>query len=109
MSSNAIIDFNSRELTFEAFEGIFKLDKTFVGTSNYLGLAYFWAYEYRHYLRDCTMAKRRKVHKKFMQADLELHGESEKHLDIIETVLDGVTLASGFTVKKRERKEKINI
>lgn len=103
MSSNAIIDFNSRELTFEAFEGIFKLDKTFVGTENYLGLAYFWAMEYKHYLRDCSMAKRRKIHKKWLQAGLDLTGISKHHLSIIETVLDGVTLPTGFTVKKRKK------
>ena len=45
MTSKAIIDFNSRELTFEAYEGILKLDKTFVGTDSYLGVEYFWAYE----------------------------------------------------------------
>jgi len=100
MASNAIIDFDSREITFEAFEGIFKLDKTFVGTGNYLGLAYFWAHEYRHYLRDCTMAKRRKVHKKWLQAGLDLTGISDQHLSIIEHVLDGVTLPTGITVRK---------
>lgn len=100
MASNAIIDFNSSYLTVDAFNAIFKLDKTFVGTGNYLGLAYFWAYEYRHYLRDCSMAKRRKVHKKWLQAGLELHGESDEHLSIIKTVLDGVTLPTGITVKK---------
>ena len=102
MASNSIMDFNSEVVTFEASQAIRQLDETFVGTDSYLGLAYFWAYEYRHYMRDCTMAKRRKVHKKFMQAGLELDGESEEHLDIIETVLDGVTLASGHTVKREE-------
>ena len=43
MASTAIIDFDSREITFEAFDKIFELDKTFVGSENYLGLAYFWA------------------------------------------------------------------
>lgn len=100
MASTATIDFDSREITFEAFEGIFKLDKTFVGTGNYLGLAYFWAYEYRHYLRDCTMAKRRKVHKKWLQSGLDLEGISDKHLSIIKHVLDGVTLPTGITVRK---------
>ena len=87
MSSNAIIDFNSREVTFEAFEGISKLDKTFVGTEKYLGLAYFWAMEYKHYLRDCIMAKRRKIHKKWLQAGLDLTGISKHHLNIIEQEL----------------------
>ena len=100
MASNTTIDFNSRHMTVDAFNGIFKLDKTFVGSENYLGLAYFWAHEYRHYLRDCTMAKRRKVHKKWLQAGLDLTGISENHLSIIKHVLDGVTLPTGITVRK---------
>jgi len=100
MAGTATIDFDSREITFEAFDKIFKLDKTFVGTENYLGLAYFWAYGYRHYLRDCTMAKRRKIHKKWLQAGLNLEGISDQHLNIIKTVLDGVTLPTGITVEK---------
>ena len=100
MASTAIIDFDSREITFEAFEGILRLDKTFVGTANYLGLAYFWAYGYRHYFRDCSMAKRRKLHKKWLQAGLDLTGISDQHLNIIKTVLDGVTLPTGITVKQ---------
>ena len=100
MASTATIDFNSSYVTVDAFNAIFKLDKTFIGTRNYLGLAYFWAHEYRHYLRDCTMAKRRTVHKKWLQSGLDLEGISDKHLSIIKTVLDGVTLPTGITVKK---------
>jgi len=100
MASTAIIDFDSREITFEAFDKIFKLDKTFVGSENYLGLAYFWAMEYKHYLRDCSMAKRRKIHKKWLQSGLDLTGISDQHLNIIKTVLDGVTLPTGITVEK---------
>lgn len=87
MASTATIDFNSSYVTVDAFNAIFKLDKAFVGTDSYLGLAYFWAYEYRHYLRDCTMAKRRKVHKKWLQAGLDLEGVSDKHLSIIKYTL----------------------
>lgn len=102
MTSTATIDFNSSYVTVDAFNAIFKLDKTFVGTGNYLGLAYFWAHEYRHYLRDCTMAKRRTVHKKWLQAGLELEGISDKHLSIIKHVLDGVTLPTGIIVKRED-------
>ena len=102
MTSTATIDFNSSYVTVDAFNAIFKLDKTFVGTGNYLGLAYFWAHEYRHYLRDCTMAKRRTVHKKWLQAGLYLEGISDKHLSIIKHVLDGVTLPTGIIVKRED-------
>ena len=101
MTSNAIIDLNSREISFEAYDALNNLDKTFIGTESYLGIAYFWNYEYRHYLRDCTMAKRRKIHKLFIKAGLPVDGESPLHKLVIENALHGVTLASGFTVGRQ--------
>ena len=38
----------------DQFEAIQKLDKSYVGTSNYMGLAYFWDHEVKHCLRDAT-------------------------------------------------------
>ena len=98
MSSNYKIDLNS--ITFDAYVEIDKLDKSFVGTASYLGLAYFWHMEYKHYLRDCTIAKRRKIHKKWLDAGLDLVGVSDRHLSIVIDVLDGVTLNSGCKVTK---------
>lgn len=59
------------------------LDKSFIGTPDYMGHAYFWAYEYRHYLRDSSRYRRRLVHKHLMAAGLEPGGESPAHAAII--------------------------
>lgn len=87
---------NLNAVTFKCFEKLYWLDKTFVGTPEYLGLAYFWAYEYRHYLRDCTMAQRKRIHKLWLKHNLDLEGVSDEHLLLIGKVLDGKRLSSGF-------------
>ncbi len=50
----------------DQFEAIQKLDKSYVGTSNYMGLAYFWDHEVKHWLRDATPFQRVKIHKLFI-------------------------------------------
>ena len=50
----------------QQFEAIQKLDQSFVGTKNYMGLAYFWDHEIKHWLRDATPYQRVKAHKLFM-------------------------------------------
>lgn len=74
---------NLNTLSWEAYRAISELDKSWVGTKNYIGLDYFWAYEYRHYLRNCTVASRKKVHQKMLEAGLKLDEESDEHLKII--------------------------
>ena len=61
------------------------LDKTFVGTEDYMGMGYFWNYEYRHYMRDMSYAKRRRVHKKLLAAGLDVRHVSARHESIILT------------------------
>lgn len=63
------------------------LDITYVGTENYMGLAYFWNYEYRHYLRNASNKERQEIHSKWIENGLELMGISEKHLEIIRQVM----------------------
>jgi hypothetical protein len=69
-----------------AYIEVLELDKTFVGTNKYMGLAYFWAHEYRHYLRDTTDANRRRVHSEFLTGGMELNGVSSHHESIIEFI-----------------------
>lgn len=49
-----------------SFEQLDKLDKSFVGTNDYMGLAYFWDHEVKWWLREATAYQRVKVHKLFM-------------------------------------------
>jgi hypothetical protein len=67
-------------------EATYECDKAAIGTSAYEGRAYFWAYEYRHYLRDATRAQRIAVHAALLAARLPLDGESQRHLEIIESI-----------------------
>jgi len=70
-------------LTDEAWLAMVNLDRTFIGTVNYMGAVYFWNYEYRHYLRDATFTERVKVHSAFLAAGLAVNGDSPAHEAII--------------------------
>ena len=55
------MNINLNTISNAAFSKMYELDKQFVGTENYMGLAYYWNYEYRHYLRDAKPYIKRKV------------------------------------------------
>ena len=55
-------------MTWEATEALLQLDRTFINTPNYLGVQYFWAYKYRHYLRDVSSSVRRRWAMQFIDA-----------------------------------------
>jgi len=50
----------------DQYNAIEKIDKSFVGTKHYMGLAYFWDHEVKHWLRNATKYQRVKVHKLFI-------------------------------------------
>tara|TARA_R110001599_G_scaffold265186_1_gene465909 strand:+ start:784 stop:1035 length:252 start_codon:yes stop_codon:yes gene_type:complete len=77
---------NTNHLSIEATKKLLNLDKSFFGTNDYMGFSYFWSYEYRHYLRDVSYAKRRRVHKELLKSGLAVNGESLKHLQIIRNI-----------------------
>jgi hypothetical protein len=62
-------------------------DETKIGTAAYQGHAYFWAYEYRHLLRDVTPVRRRAVHSALLHNGLSVDGESPDHEAVITTAL----------------------
>ena len=77
-----------------------RIDHAAIGTDQYRGLAYFWAYEYRYQLRDIgpwearlispqkyngiLWKMRRRVHADFLAFDLRLGGVSTQHRQIID-------------------------
>lgn len=73
--------------TIEAIHELMQLDEKFIGTTNYLGIRYFWHYDYRHYLRDATYIQRQKVHNAFLKAGLKLNESSNAHLSIINKII----------------------
>ena len=89
---------NLNATTIEAMSAVMDLDRSFVGTPNYMGVAYFWSYSYRHYLRDASIAMRRRIHNKMLDCGLEVNGESEMHSQIIFRYLNGKTLDGGHVV-----------
>lgn len=78
---------NINALTNDAIDGLHALDKTFIGTKNYMGIAWFWNNEYKHYLRgdvkEITYLTRRRVHNAMLRAGLDVEGESEQHRAIV--------------------------
>jgi len=77
---------NTNTLSMEAYCAIRKLDDSFVGTHKYIGIAWFWNYEYRHSLRGASYYRRRLVHKALLADGLNLGGKSEEHRCIIERI-----------------------
>ena len=75
---------NLETATHEATQAIYKLDKTFVGTENYLGVASFWNYEYRYPMRSASVATCKAVHAKMLAAGLEVDDCTPAHDEIIE-------------------------
>ena len=62
-----------------------ELDRSFIGTQDYMGAAYFWNHEYRHYLRDASPYRRKLVHNAFLKAGLaaDIHGNTPTHTAIV--------------------------
>ena len=79
---------NTEMLTMKATTGLLALDKTFIGTEDYMGMAYFRHYEYRHYLRPMSYAVNRRVHRALLAAGLEVSEASPAHEAIILTTFD---------------------
>jgi hypothetical protein len=77
------MNINLNTISNAAFTKMYELDKQFVGTENYMGLAYYWNYEYRHYLRDAKPYIRMKVHNSFLIENLPIADATEKHFQII--------------------------
>ncbi len=73
-------------------------DEARVGTADYRGHAYFWAYEYRHYMRGffqtfgaterqvgvILQQMRRSVHRDFLRLGLDLAEATDTHETIIQ-------------------------
>ena len=78
------MNLNTNLLTMDATTALINLDKTLIGTADYMGVAYFWNYTYRHYLRDTSYTVRRRVHAALLAAGLDVDGESPAHLAVIE-------------------------
>jgi hypothetical protein len=94
----SIGSFDLGATTFEAHHYLRELDKIFIGTPNYMGIAWFWGHcGVKHYLRDASPIKRRKVHRKWVEAGLDLRGESDEHYRILDEVFGETKQTDGRT------------
>ena len=77
----------------KATMALLELDKSFVGSKDYLGLAYFWAHEFKHYLRDATISQRKRIHHAWLDNSLSFEAgidpgiDTSEHWKIISKVL----------------------
>lgn len=72
------------------FNRLMAMDNAFIGSVDYMGLAYFWNHEYRHTLRDCNVQSRVAVHAAWRANGLPLDGVSRKHNKIMVAALKQV-------------------
>lgn len=86
MTTNTSI-LNLEAISVQAYVALHRLDKTFVGSDEYMGVAYFWAWDYRHYLRDVSYAKRRQVHRALLRDGLDVDSASDEHESIIKDIV----------------------
>ena len=58
-------------LTFNAFAAVRELDLQFIGTDQYMGVAYFWHHDYKFTLRQATPRQRRITHHEILRAGFQ--------------------------------------
>jgi len=63
--------------SWKATQDLYALDRTYVGTEHYLGLAYYWDHEVKHWMRDASIAKRKKIHELLLKAGETLVEDAE--------------------------------
>jgi len=78
---------NLNTATPQALAEIMEMDNKFIGTMNYLGLAYFWGHEYKHSLRDATISQRKRIHRKGLERNVSFLVPNQEAWDIIKEVI----------------------
>jgi len=78
---------NINALEPDAIDALHRTDHKLVGTKAYMGIAWFWHNEYKHYLRGdikrINYITRRRVHNALLDAGLKVDGCSDLHHAIV--------------------------
>ena len=86
--SNQTYALNLNTISFEATRHLLALDKNFIGTEDYLGLAYFWkSCDFKWCLRETSIAKRKKIHRLWLRENLPMTCETRRHWELVAKVL----------------------
>tara|TARA_R110002167_G_scaffold59891_1_gene169621 strand:+ start:680 stop:1108 length:429 start_codon:yes stop_codon:yes gene_type:complete len=94
---------NIYTLTQEAHHKLWELDRSFIGTEHYMGLAYFHHYGYRHILRDDpSIAQRRRIHAELLKRGLKVNEMSKEHNEVIAKYMTGTISSIGGTPWTKE-------
>jgi hypothetical protein len=78
------------DVTFNALCKITEIDREFVGSPDYMGVAQFWDWQHpqKTRLSRASVSARRKIHAALVKDGLDLNGDTGIHRSIISTVLD---------------------
>jgi len=55
-----------------------KLDQSFIGTSEYMGFAWFWDHEIKYYMREATAKQKKYIHDSFILNKVPLKQDIDK-------------------------------
>ena len=55
-----------------------KLDKSFIGTSEYMGFAWFWDHAIKFYMREATTRQKKYIHDSFLLNGVPLKSDFDK-------------------------------
>jgi hypothetical protein len=80
------MNLNTETLTWEASLNLLNLDKTLVRTPDYMGIAYFWHYDFRFHLRDASYAKRRKIHSQWLKHGIDFDKPCDTAWNIVRKI-----------------------
>jgi hypothetical protein len=83
IAQGGIASLDYLNLTQKAKDALIKLDEKFIGTDNYMGVAFFWNDDYKWWLRDAKAKVRRQVHAAFVKAKLKPDEYSPEHRAVV--------------------------
>lgn len=78
------------DVTFNALCKITEIDREFIGSPDYMGVAQFWDWQHSQKTRlsRASVSARRKIHNALVSYGLDVSGDTGIHRSVISIVLD---------------------